>query len=63
MKRNVLLKHLRENQCTLRREGKHSIYVNFLTGAWTAVPRHPDIREHTVFSICKELGIPKPKIN
>ena len=63
MKRKVFLKHLRENQCTLEREGKHSIYINNLTGAWAAVPRHADIREHTVFGICRELGIPKPKIN
>ena len=63
MKRNVLLKHLKENQCMLDREGKHSIYVNKITGAWSAVPRHADIREYTVFDICKQLGIPKPKIN
>jgi len=47
----------------LDREGKHSIYVNKITGAWSAVPRHADIREYTVFDICKQLGIPKPKIN
>ena len=47
----------------LDREGKHSIYKNALTGDWSAVPRHPDIKEHTVSKICKELGIPKPKIN
>ena len=63
MKRNVLLRHLKENQCTLDREGKHSIYVNSITGAWSAIPRHADIREYTVFDICKQLGIPKPKIN
>ena len=63
MKRNIFLKHLKENRCMLSREGKHSIYVNSITGAWAAVPRHSDIREHTVFGICKELGIPKPKIN
>jgi predicted RNA binding protein YcfA (HicA-like mRNA interferase family) len=59
MKRNVLLRHLKENGCTLDREGKkHSIYINLKTDEWTAVPRHPDIKEITVMKICKELGIP-----
>jgi hypothetical protein len=59
MKRNVLLKYLKENECTLDREGKkHSIYINLKTYEWTSVPRHPDIREKTVMKICKELGIP-----
>jgi predicted RNA binding protein YcfA (HicA-like mRNA interferase family) len=59
MKRNVLLRHFRENGCTLDREGKnHSIYINSKTDKWTAVPRHADIKEKTVMKICKELGIP-----
>ena len=59
MKRNVLLRYLKENECILDREGKkHSIFINPITNDWTAVPRHPDIREKTVMKICKELGIP-----
>ena len=59
MKRNVVLRHLHENGCTLEREGKkHSIYINSETGSWTAVPRHPDVKEKTVMKICKELRIP-----
>ena len=59
MKRNVVLRHLKENECLLDREGsKHSIFVNVKTGDWSAVPRHSDIREKTVMKICKELGIP-----
>jgi len=58
MKRNVVLRHLKENECLLDREGsKHSIFINTKTGDWTSVPRHPDIREITVMKICKELGI------
>jgi len=58
MKRNVLLKHLKESGCMLNREGsKHSIYVNIQSQAWAAVPRHPDINEITVKDICKRLGI------
>jgi len=63
MKRTILLKHLKENGCMLDREGKHSIFVNIVTKAWTAIPRHPDIAEKTAFKICKQLGIPKVKIN
>jgi len=58
MKRIILLKHLKENGCLLDREGKrHSIYRNIKTGDWSAIPRHPDIREKTVMKICKELNI------
>jgi hypothetical protein len=64
MKRNMLLKHLEENMCRLYREGRnHSIYCNLQTDKKTSVPRHSDIAEMTAFDICKQLGIPKPKIN
>ena len=60
MKRNVLLKHLKENECMLNREGaNHSWYINTVNGNRAPVPRHPDIRENTVKEICKQLGIPK----
>ena len=60
MKRNVLLTHLKENKCTLKREGsKHSWYVNTINGNLAAIPRHPDINEITVKDICKRLGIDK----
>ena len=42
-----------------REGGKHSIYINIHTQAWTAIPRHPDINENTVKEICKQLGINK----
>ena len=64
MKRGLLLKHLIGNDCVLRREGtNHSIYRNLKNGLQTSVPRHPDVVEKTAFDICKQLGIPKPKIN
>jgi len=48
----------------LYREGSnHSIYYHLQTKKKTSVPRHPDIVEKTAFDICKQLGIPKPKIN
>ena len=64
MKRGQLLGHLIENGCVLHREGSnHTIYKNLKNGQQTAVPRHPDIVEKTAFNICKQLDIPKPKIN
>ena len=60
MKRNVLLKHLKKNECTLSREGaNHSWYINSINGKRAPVPRHPDINEITVLHICKQLEIPK----
>ena len=60
MKRNVLLKHLKENGCTLKREGaNHSWFVNTNNGNLAAIPRHSDVKEFTVLDICKQLGIPK----
>lgn len=64
MKRGVLIQFLARNNCVLMREGKrHSIYKNLSNGNFTAIPRHPDIQEMTVKSICKQLGIPQAKIN
>jgi mRNA interferase HicA len=60
MKRNVLLKHLKENGCMLNREGgNHSWYINTINGKRAPVPRHSDIHENTVKEICKQLGISK----
>ena len=62
MKRNVLLKHLKENGCTLDREGgNHSIFVNVKTKAWSPVPRHTEIKDAMCNEICKKLGIAKIK--
>ena len=62
MKRNVLLKHLKENGCMLSREGSnHSWYINTINGKRAPVPRHPDVSEITVMKICKQLDIPKIK--
>ena len=64
MKRQVLIKFLQQNNCVLVREGgRHSIYKNMGNGNFTSIPRHPDIQEMTVKSICKQLGIPQAKIN
>lgn len=58
MKRNLLIKHLQQNGCVLRREGSnHSLYES-PNGIIVAVPRHPNIVDYTAKTICKQLGIP-----
>ena len=64
MKRNLLVKHLGEKNCVLYREGSnHSMFRNPENEKKTSVPRHSNIDEYLAFDICKQLGIPKPKIN
>ncbi len=59
MKRVKFLKYLKQNNCTLIREGgRHSWYKNNLNGKRSAVPRHPDINDLLTKKICKDLGIP-----
>ena len=44
MKRHELIRHLMARGCRLLREGgRHSIYVNPVTNATSAVPRHVEI--------------------
>ena len=64
MKTNLFIKHLNEKNCVLYREGSnHSMFRNPKNGKRTSVPRHPNIDEYLAFDICKQLDIPKPKIN
>lgn len=64
MKRSKLLKHLKNNSCVLYREGgRHSVFLNLVTGKISAVPRHADVKRFTVINICKDLEIPVPAEN
>jgi mRNA interferase HicA len=61
MKRTKLLKHLRQHQCDILREGtRHTILYNRETNARSSLPRHPEIVPLTVAMICQQLGVPKP---
>ena len=61
MKRGALLKHLKEHDCDLRREGtRHSIYQNVRTGKRTSFPRHIEIDNTTARKIYAQLEIPPP---
>jgi len=60
MKREKLLKYLRQYNCDIFREGKkHSIVINRNNDKVTSVPRHSDINDKLVYSICKDLDVPK----
>lgn len=61
MKRKDLIRHLEKHDCEFVREGKeHTLYINRKTKRSTAVPRHREIPNGTVRSICRALGIPSP---
>ena len=61
MKLRDLVRHLRDHDCELLREGgNHSIYVNTTNAQVSAVPRHREINDFLVRKICRDLGIPNP---
>lgn len=56
MKREVLLKRLRQAGCYLKREGaSHSLWCNPGTGHVEAVPRHNEIPEMLARKICRAM--------
>lgn len=60
MKRVDLERHLRRHGCELLREGgKHSFWINPVTGQRASVPRHTEIKNMTANGICRQLGILK----
>ena len=61
MKRQRLLRHLREQGCTVVREGgDHTHVMNPANRRLSSVPRHREIKPNTVRTICKQLDIPVP---
>lgn len=62
MERHQLVKHSKDNNCRLFREGaKHSIWICDDNGETTAVPRHREIIDQLASKICKDLSIPDIK--
>ncbi len=56
-----MIRHLTAYGCQLKREGaNHSMWENPETEESQAVPRHNEIPDILVRSICKALGIPRP---
>lgn len=60
MKRNALIKHLKNHNCVLIREGgNHSIYQNLINQKKSAVGRHQELSNLLCKKICKQLEIPE----
>ncbi|MFH1095985.1 MAG: type II toxin-antitoxin system HicA family toxin [Candidatus Desantisbacteria bacterium] len=58
MKRQELLKHLRQQGCIFIREGgSHSWWRNPQQNRQSSVPRHTEINDLLARKICKDLGI------
>ncbi|MGH7335950.1 MAG: type II toxin-antitoxin system HicA family toxin [Myxococcota bacterium] len=61
MKQRQLLRHLRQNGCFLKRQGKeHELWTNPRTGWIEAVPRHTEIADSLARKICRKLSIAEP---
>ena len=61
MKRQALLRHLREHGCELLREGgRHSVFVNRAARRTSTIPRHRDVDDSLARKICRDLGVPEP---
>jgi predicted RNA binding protein YcfA (HicA-like mRNA interferase family) len=61
MKRLDLIRHLERNGCALLREGgRHSVYVNRISGKSSTVPRHREINDFLARKICRDLEITMP---
>lgn len=59
MKRNKFIRYLKENNCSLIREGsRHSLFINQKNNKKSTVSRHSDIKERLCRKICKDLEIP-----
>jgi hypothetical protein len=57
MKRNLLLKNLKELGCVFVKHGKkHDRYINPKTGVTQQIPRHTDIKEILATEILKNLS-------
>ena len=58
MKRNRLLKHLKNHGCELYREGgNHTVFINVNSKKCSTIPRHSEISNKLVRKICKDLEI------
>lgn len=59
MKRRDLLRHLNQYGCRLLREGgEYSIWENPANSRRTSIPRHREIADFTVASMCRHLDAP-----
>ena len=60
MKRQDLLRFLRQRGCVQQREGRsHSVWLNPANGQRSSIPRHREINDYTARAIFRQLGIPE----
>ncbi len=61
MKRRDVVRHLQKQGCALAREGaNHTIYRNPANGLCAPAPRHREIKDTLVLTICDQPRIPRP---
>ena len=61
MKRQDLVRHLRQHNCELLREGRsHSVWQNSASRRQSTLPRHLEVDDYTARAICRQLGVPEP---
>jgi mRNA interferase HicA len=61
MKLGDLERHLRQHGCALYRQGgSHAVWLNLNNRKIASVPRHREIKEGTVRSVCRQLEVPQP---
>ncbi len=61
MKRVDLIRHLETMGCRLLREGgNHSVDMNTTTRKVSTLPRHREVKEYLVRTICRDLVVPAP---
>jgi len=59
VKRRDLVAHLESHGCVMVREGaNHTVYRNSVTGDWSTVPRHRDVKDELARKICRDLSVP-----
>ena len=54
MKRQDLVRHLRQPGCELLREGRsHSVWHNSANNHQSTIPRHREVDDYTALAICR----------
>ncbi|MEM8894424.1 MAG: type II toxin-antitoxin system HicA family toxin [Bacteroidota bacterium] len=62
MKRNKLIKHLKQHGCQQLREGaNHTVFSNPVNNRQSTVGRHRELSDILCNKVCQQLGIPKIK--
>jgi predicted RNA binding protein YcfA (HicA-like mRNA interferase family) len=59
VKRRDLIAHLEAHGCVLVREGaNHTVYRSTVSGEWSTIPRHREVKDDLARKICRDLSVP-----